>query len=115
MPTHSGFRGLKPREGNRLMSELKLRPAWKTTSVWVSTLELGDFGEAEVADLHGGDDHVERFFARSAHWHAHLLDVRKHLQDALIEAKVADAGDDAAVLDQKAAVAGHSGEHLFVG
>ena len=31
-----------------------------------SRLEFGDFGEVEIADLHGGDDHFEGFFAGGA-------------------------------------------------
>jgi hypothetical protein len=35
-----------------------------------SGLEFGDFGEVEVVDFHGGDDHLEGFFAGGANGRA---------------------------------------------
>ena len=39
-------------------------------------LEFRDFGEVEVTDLHGGHDHVERFFSSRSHCRAHLPHIR---------------------------------------
>ena len=46
---------------------------------------------------------------------AHLTDVGQHLQNILIEAEIANAGGDFAILDEEAAVAGHAGKNFFVG
>ena len=55
-------------------------------------LELGDFGEMEIADFHGRDDHLERLFAGGADGGTELRHVRQHLENVLVEAEVADAG-----------------------
>jgi hypothetical protein len=55
-------------------------------------LELGDFGEMEIVDFHGGDDHLEGFFAGGADGGAAQFDVVEHFDDGLIEALVADSG-----------------------
>ena len=57
-------------------------------------------GEVEVANLHGGNDHVEGLFPGGAHRGTHLSNVGEHLQNILIEAEIADAGGDASILDE---------------
>jgi len=82
---------------------------------WEGGLELGDFGEVEIVDFHGGDDHLEGFFAGGADGGAEQFDVVEHFDDGLVEAEVADGAGDASILDEEKAVAGHAGHDLFVG
>src|ERR1700722_3776241 len=70
--------------------------------------EFGDFAEVEVFHFHGRDHHVERLFAGSTHGRADHFDVGQHLDDALIETKIAQAAGDVSVLDQKRAIASHA-------
>src|SRR5215470_13170921 len=53
-------------------------------------LELGHVGEVKIAHLHRRYHHIERLFTAGAHRGAHLLHVRKQMQEALVEAKIAD-------------------------
>src|SRR5215470_18589465 len=77
-------------------------------------LELRHFREVEVSHLHRWDDHVERFFSAGADRFAHLLDIREHVNQALIKAKVSHSANHFAVFNKEGAVAGHAGEDLFV-
>ncbi len=82
----------------------------------VSTgLELGDFGEVEVTDFHGGDDHFEGFFAGGADGGAEEVGVFEHFDEGLVEAEIADGTGNSAVFDEEEAVASHAGHDLFVG
>ena len=38
-------------------------------------LELGHFREVKISNLHGGYDHIERFFSTRAESHTHGRDV----------------------------------------
>src|SRR5713226_5716528 len=78
-------------------------------------LELRYFGEVELSHLHGWDYHIKRFLAARAHWSSHLLHVRKHVNQALVEAKIAHAVANLAVFYVKGTVASHSREDFFVG
>ena len=46
------------------------------------------FGEVEIPYLHRRHHHIESFFSAGAHRRAHLLDIRKHLNQALVEAEI---------------------------
>src|SRR5712692_2912007 len=78
-------------------------------------LELRYFGEVELSHLHGWDYHIKRFLAARAHWSSHLLHVRKHVNQALVEAEIAHAVANLAVFYVKGTVASHSREDFFVG
>src|SRR6266478_4423871 len=78
-------------------------------------LELCDFGEVEIVDFHGGDDHLEGFFTRGADGGAQQFHVIEHFDEGLIEAEVADGASNLPLLNKKEAIAGHAGHDLFVG
>src|SRR6267154_25774 len=77
-------------------------------------LELGDFGEVEIVDFHGGDDHLEGFFAGGADGGAQQFHVVQHFDEGLIEAEVADGAGNLPLLNKKEAIAGHAGHDFFV-
>jgi hypothetical protein len=64
-----------------------------------SRLKFCDFAEVEVANLHCRNDHLERFFSGGAHSRTQHLDIRQHLEDALVEPKISDAAGDPAIFD----------------
>src|SRR5712691_4443774 len=78
-------------------------------------LEFRHFSEVEVVDFHGRHHHLERLFASRADGRTQQLGLRQHLQDALVEPHVADAGNNLAALNEKRAVARHPSEDFFVG
>ena len=69
----------------------------------------------EVADFHGGDDHLKGFFAGRADGRAKEFDVVEHFNERLVEAEVANGGSNLTVFNEKEAVAGHPGHYLFIG
>src|SRR5258708_26176146 len=77
--------------------------------------EFGGFGEVEIVDFHGGNDHFEGFFGGGADGGRHGFDVFEELNERLVKTKVADGGCDFAVFHQEQAVAGHAGHDFFVG
>src|SRR5579871_2538678 len=56
--------------------------------------EFCGLGEIEVADLHGRNNHVHRFLATGSHRLAHRLDILQHVDEAFVEAEVANASPD---------------------
>src|ERR1700733_8573312 len=77
-------------------------------------LKLGDFGEIELADLHGGGDHVKRLFPAKTERHTHGFNVRKQMNQAFVEPEVADTLANSPIFDQERAVASHAGYDLLV-
>src|SRR6266849_5413933 len=77
-------------------------------------LELCDFREVEVADFHGRNDHLKRLFPGGAHRWSQQFDIPEHLQNGLIEAKIANRRADPALFLQELAVARHPGHDLFI-
>jgi hypothetical protein len=51
-------------------------------------LEFGGFGEVEVVDFHGGDDHCEGFFGGGAGRGGHGFDVLQKFDEGLVEAEI---------------------------
>jgi hypothetical protein len=70
-------------------------------------LVLGDFGEVEVGDAHGGYDHLEGLLAGGAHCRAQQLHLIEHFLQALVEAQVADGVLHLAAFDQVDPIARH--------
>jgi len=65
------------------------RPSRKTQSKIIElSSEPGHFREIEITDFHGGHDHVEGLFAAGTNRTAHLLDIRQHMQQALVKPEV---------------------------
>jgi hypothetical protein len=54
----------------------------------VALLEFGHFREIKVTDFHGRHDHVKRLFAAGTKGRAHGLDIREHVDEALVETEV---------------------------
>src|SRR5262249_31862020 len=79
------------------------------------TLEPRDFGEVEVADSHGRDDHVEGLLSGGALDGGKLLHVAEHFDQVFVEAEITQTGSDGAIFDEECTVAGHAGEDLGVG
>src|SRR5262249_34327819 len=77
--------------------------------------ELGRFGEIELSDLHGGDDHVHGRLAAGTDGDAHGFDIPQHVNQALVETEIPYSALHLAILHQERAVARHSGENLLVG
>src|SRR5271169_3067372 len=71
-------------------------------------LGLGDFGEVEIVDFHGGDDHFEGFFAGGADDGAEQLGIIEHFDEGLVEAEVADGATDPSILNEEEARGGSS-------
>src|SRR5947199_976599 len=78
------------------------------------SLKLGYFGKVETAHFHGGRHHVEGFLAAGPHRTANGLNTTQHLNQALVEAEVPDAGFHLSAFDQKGPVTGHSRKDLFI-
>src|SRR5262249_54031818 len=75
----------------------------------------GYFSEIEVANFHGRDHHVKRFFTAGARGLAHGLHVIERLNQALVEAEIAQPVFHLAVFHQERSVARHAGKDLLVG
>src|SRR5439155_19786802 len=78
-------------------------------------LELRHLCKVEVAHLHGWNHHIERLFAAGADRCSHFFDVREHMNQAFVEAKIAHAVAQLSVFHIKRSIAGHAGEDLFIG
>src|SRR5437868_927640 len=76
--------------------------------------ELRHLSKIKVPHLHRWHHHVERFFAAGAHRRAHRFNLRKHFNQTLVEAEVADALLDLSILNIKCPVASHSSKDLLV-
>ena len=77
--------------------------------------KLGRFREVKIANFHSWDDHIEGLFARGTDGDAHGFHVRKHVEQAFVEAEVADTALNLSVFDQERAVASHARHHFVVG
>jgi len=77
-------------------------------------LELGHFREIEMLDLHGGYNHVEGFLTAGADWRAHGCDIRKHVDETLVEAEIPNSVADFAILDEEGSIPRHAGQDFFV-
>src|SRR5438445_5933271 len=77
-------------------------------------LELGYFGEVEVAHFHSGHNHLESLFTRGADCGTEKFDVLEHFDEGLIETEVADGASNLTVFDKKQAITGHAGHDFFV-
>ena len=77
--------------------------------------ELGNFRKVKIADFHRGHDHVKRFLAAGTHRDAHVIHVRKHMEQALIKTKISDAVEYLAVLNVEGSVPCHPRQDFFVG
>src|SRR5262249_34930335 len=80
----------------------------------VAELKARDFGEVKAANLHRRDHHIEGLFAAGADGGAHGLNVVQRVDQALVEAEIADAVFDSPVFHQERAVARHAGENFLV-
>src|ERR1700722_2118682 len=78
-------------------------------------LEFGYFSEIEITNLHGGHHHVKRLFSAGTPRNAHGFDIRKHLDETLVETKIADSLLNFSILHQEGSVASHAGDNLLVG
>jgi hypothetical protein len=55
-----------------------------------SSSKLRNFRKVKLPHFHRRHHHVEGFLSTGAHGRTHLLDVREHLNQALIEAEIAN-------------------------
>src|SRR5258708_16032103 len=62
----------------------------RRNGAWGTGLKLGRFGEMEVANFHGRDDHLKGLLASGAHGGAEEFNVFEHFDERLIEAEIAD-------------------------
>src|SRR5215469_11351623 len=61
--------------------------------------------QIKITHLHRGHDHIESLFPRCPPGRRNLLDLRQHLDQALIEAEISDTADDPPVFHQERTVA----------
>jgi hypothetical protein len=79
------------RTAEELVEKVASRRRRSETSATLRVLlELGHFGEVKLADLHGRNHHVKRFFPAGAHRFSHRLNVVQHLNQALVKTEVAN-------------------------
>src|SRR6266849_3374924 len=76
--------------------------------------EFRDFGKVEPVHLHCRHHHVKGFLPAGADGRAHLLNIREHLNQALIKAEIPDSTCDFSVFHQKGAIASHPSQDFFV-
>src|SRR5258708_7543860 len=63
--------------------------------------KFGGFGEVEIMNFHGWDDHFEGFFGGGADGRRHGFDVLEKLDERLVKPEIADGPGDFAVFDQE--------------
>src|SRR6266581_5027232 len=78
-------------------------------------LKLRHFREVELAYFHCWSHHVERFLPARSDRSAHGFDVREHVDEAFVEAKITYPTFDASILNEESTVAGHACENFLVG
>src|SRR5580704_12400368 len=71
-------------------------------------LKLCNFRKVKVADFHRRNDHFKGFFARCTDGGAEKFYVAEHLDQGLVEAKVANRRGDAAVFHKEKPVSRHA-------
>src|SRR5438270_13733229 len=80
----------------------------------ILSLKLSYFGKVEIAHFHGRRYHVKSFLTAGPHRTADGLNTTQHLNQALVEAEIPDAGFHLSSFDQEGPVTGHSREDLFI-
>src|SRR5215467_366063 len=78
-------------------------------------LKLGYLSKVEAAHLHRRDHHIESFFAARANGFSHGFNMIQRVDQALVEAEIADSLLHFPVFHQERAIAGHAGEDLLIG
>ncbi len=77
-------------------------------------LKLRHFSKIKLSNFHRRHHHIERLFPARPHRSPHLLHIRQHVQQTLIETEIPHPIPDLPVLHIKRSVTSHASQNLFV-
>src|SRR5215471_21715684 len=77
-------------------------------------LKLSYLGKIKTGNLHRRNHHIEGFFAAGAHRFSHSFNMIQRVNQALVEAEIADSLLHFSFFHQECAISGHAGEDLLI-
>src|SRR5215472_7424851 len=89
-------------------------PAPKGHALRAYELKLSHLGKIKTGNLHRRNHHIESFFAACANRFSHRFNVIQRVDQALVEAEIADSVLHFSVFHQECAITSHAGEDLLI-